>query len=373
MSVYSHQFFDQQSAGSLASAHVVLKVLFDIAPFKSVVDIGCGLAPWLRAAKDFGVNYAVGLDGDYVDRKRLLVEPVCFRPCDLEAEDPRRVVGDDGLFELAICMEVAEHLSARRAPAFVTELCGLSDLVLFSAAIPGQGGTNHVNEQWPEYWAAMFANNSFVCFDVLRPCLWSHEECEWWYIQNALLFAKRDTKASGIAARLGPPAVSPMPLVHPRMLSGRDAGMRALEAEVGRLRTMVLEKSNEAELLSSSLERVRAELATLRSERDRLAQENTTMRVSTSWRIPALIKMIARGGAWFEELATGRVRSLQDLARRDGITRRYIRRLVSLAFLSPDLVETILQGRQPVELSATRLTALDLPLDWVEQRRLLAS
>ena len=72
MSVYSHQFFDQQSAGSLASAHVVLKVLFDIAPFKSVVDIGCGLAPWLRAAKDFGVNYAVGLDGDYVDRKRLL-------------------------------------------------------------------------------------------------------------------------------------------------------------------------------------------------------------------------------------------------------------------------------------------------------------
>ena len=58
--------------------------------------------------------------------------------------------------------------------------------------------------------------------------------------------------------------------------------------------------------------------------------------------------MIARGGAWFEELATGRVRSLQDLARRDGITRRYIRRLVSLAFLSPDLVETILQGRQPV-------------------------
>ena len=69
----------------------------------------------------------------------------------------------------------------------------------------------------------------------------------------------------------------------------------------------------------------------------------------------------------------GFVRSLQDLAKRDGITRRYIRRLVGLAFLSPDLVETILQGRQPVELSATRLTALDLPLDWVEQRRLLAS
>jgi hypothetical protein len=194
MSVYSHQFFDQQSAGSLASAHVVLKALFDIASFESVVDVGCGVAPWLRAAKDFGVNYVVGLDGDYVDRKCLLVEPACFRSCDLEAEDLRRVIGDDGPFDLAICMEVAEHLSAGRAPAFVRELCSLSDFVLFSAAIPGQGGTNHVNEQWPEYWAAMFANNSFVCFDVLRPCLWSREECKWWYIQNVLLFAKRDQR-----------------------------------------------------------------------------------------------------------------------------------------------------------------------------------
>jgi site-specific DNA recombinase len=86
---------------------------------------------------------------------------------------------------------------------------------------------------------------------------------------------------------------------------------------------------------------------------------------------PALIKAIARGRAWFEELATGRARSLQELAKRDGITRRYIRRLVGLAFLSPQLVEAILQGRQPVELTATRLT--ELPLDWTEQHQLLAS
>ena len=88
---------------------------------------------------------------------------------------------------------------------------------------------------------------------------------------------------------------------------------------------------------------------------------------------PALIKAIARGRAWFEELATGQARSLQDLAKRDGISRRYIRRLVGLAFLSPQLVEAILQGRQSVELTATRLTELDLPLDWTEQHKLLAS
>jgi site-specific DNA recombinase len=88
---------------------------------------------------------------------------------------------------------------------------------------------------------------------------------------------------------------------------------------------------------------------------------------------PALIKAIARGRAWFEELAIGRARSLQALAKRDGISRRYIRRLVGLAFLSPQLVEAILQGRQPVELTATRLTELDLPLGWMEQHKLLAS
>ena len=88
---------------------------------------------------------------------------------------------------------------------------------------------------------------------------------------------------------------------------------------------------------------------------------------------PTLIKAIARGRAWFEELAAGRARSLRELAERDGITRRYVRRLVDLAFLSPELVEAILQGRQPVELTVTRLTELDLPLDWADQRSLLAN
>jgi site-specific DNA recombinase len=87
---------------------------------------------------------------------------------------------------------------------------------------------------------------------------------------------------------------------------------------------------------------------------------------------PTLIKAVARGRAWFEELAAGRARSLRELAERSGITRRYVRRLVDLAFLSPELVEAILHGQQPVQLTATRLTELDLPLDWIDQRSLLA-
>ena len=79
------------------------------------------------------------------------------------------------------------------------------------------------------------------------------------------------------------------------------------------------------------------------------------------------------GASGTDDLASGGVRSLHELALRDGITRRYIRRLVDLAFLSPKLVEAILEGRQADELTATRLTELELPLDWAEQHRLLAS
>ena len=99
-----------------------------------------------------------------------------------------------------------------------------------------------------------------------------------------------------------------------------------------------------------------------------LAPQNHSLRCD-----PALIKAITRGRAWFEEPVSGRARSLQELAKRDGISRRYIRRLIGLAFLSPELIEAILQGRQPVALTATRLTELDLPLDWTEQHKLLAS
>jgi hypothetical protein len=88
---------------------------------------------------------------------------------------------------------------------------------------------------------------------------------------------------------------------------------------------------------------------------------------------PALIKAVVRGRAWFDELATGRARSLEELAKRDGVSRRYIRRLVDLAFLSPRLIDAILEGRHPVALTATRLSEFDLPLDWAEQHKLLAS
>ena len=216
--LYSNAFFDRQSAGSLATARVILKELTKVARIRSVVDVGCGVGPWLRAALELGVDRVTGLDGDHVDPGRLLVERPLFVPCDLEKDKLDQIVG--GMrFDLAMSLEVAEHLSADRAHSFVAEFCRLSDLFLFSAAIPGQGGTNHVNEQWPDYWASRFEEHGCACFDVMRPRVWHRDECEWWYLQNVLLFARRGTVAFQVASRLGAPVVEhPMRLVHPRML-----------------------------------------------------------------------------------------------------------------------------------------------------------
>ena len=217
--LYSNNFYEPHSAGGFATARVILKELTSAIPIRSVVDVGCGVGPWLRAARELGVVQTIGLDGDYVDRGRLLVDPSLFLQCDLENDDLSQIVGATR-FDLAICLEVAEHLSAERAPSFVAEFSGLSDLFLFSAAIPGQGGTNHINEQWPDYWAVLFEKHGCACFDIIRPRVWHREECQWWYLQNALVFARRGTVAFELVSRLGAPvAEQPMRLVHPRMLA----------------------------------------------------------------------------------------------------------------------------------------------------------
>jgi SAM-dependent methyltransferase len=217
--LYDDAFYDQQAAGSLASARILLTALFNLCPVTSVVDIGCGVGPWVRSAIDLGAVDSIGLDGDYVDRTKLLVAPDRFQACDLETENLRDAIPEGRLFDAVLCMEVAEHLSPDRAASFVAELCLLSDLVLFSAAVPGQGGTNHINEQWPDYWSRHFATAGFDCFDVLRAPLWHEADCEWWYLQNALVFARPDSAAWRRLAQSALPTPRPMPLVHPRKLA----------------------------------------------------------------------------------------------------------------------------------------------------------
>src|SRR5690606_7975348 len=119
-------------------------------------------------------------------------------------------------FDLAISLEVAEHLPAERAAGFVVELVALAPVVLFSAAIPGQGGVNHINEQWPAYWASLFDRMGFAPIDIFRQAIWNDNRVAWWYKQNLVLYVDRSVlpRFPQLAARTITPSEL-LPLVHP--------------------------------------------------------------------------------------------------------------------------------------------------------------
>ena len=218
--LYDRSFFDAQSFDSLRSARAALAELLRHIEPQSVLDVGCGVGAWLRAAGELGVPDCLGVDGDYVDRRALMVPDDRFLPVDLAQPGLAEAVAANrpppGRFDLVLCLEVAEHLPIERAAGLVDDLCRLGDLVLFSAAIPFQNGTGHINEQWPEFWAIQFRARGYTCFDPLRRVLWARPDVDWWYAQNLLVFARE-----GSAAHARMPAATAvtsdrvLALVHP--------------------------------------------------------------------------------------------------------------------------------------------------------------
>jgi hypothetical protein len=196
-SVYDQRFFDGQSEDSLQSARAVARVVCQLFNPHSVVDVGCGLGSWLKAFIESGVERSCGIDGNYVNRDALLIPPGSF-----VSKDLTRPFEIPGSYDLAISVEVAEHLSEKAGAGLVRALCKVAPLVLFSAAVPGQGGSHHINEQWPSYWRSRFGAEGFNLFDPVRPVIRSDTSVRWWYRQNLLVFASPE----GINAhpQLGP-------------------------------------------------------------------------------------------------------------------------------------------------------------------------
>jgi SAM-dependent methyltransferase len=188
---YSTGFYQQYEHGSRTSAQRILPIVFELLHPHSMVDVGCGVGTWASVAMDLGVSDVIGLDGDYVDRATLHIPPANFLPRDLN--HPLHM---DRRFDLAVSVEVAEHLAADLAFQFVDELTKLAPAVLFSAAIPNQDGNHHVNERWPSYWAALFGQCGFSPFDVVRPQVWRDEQVEPWYAQNVILYLSNELAAS---------------------------------------------------------------------------------------------------------------------------------------------------------------------------------
>jgi SAM-dependent methyltransferase len=184
--VYSTDFYDYIDAGSRASAQTVARLLLGEMKIRSLLDVGSGHGAWAAEWIKAGVTDVIAVDGDYVRRDQLAIPADKFVAHDLATplDLGRR-------FDLVQSLEVAEHLPAENAADFVGNLVRHGNVVLFSAAVPHQGGEHHVNEQPPQYWRELFAKHGFEVFDWVRPRLAGQRQVKAWYRFNTFIYANQ--------------------------------------------------------------------------------------------------------------------------------------------------------------------------------------
>lgn len=196
--VYNDNFYKNRNKDTEYAAVKILGSTFERLRFEadSMVDVGCGVGTWLRVARDkHNVNTIVGLDGDYVPRQYLQIEGSCFIPSNLENYRVDKILEKlEGKrkFDIAVCLEVAEHIKRKGARGFIDKLCRLSDMVIFSAAVPGQGGVAHVNEQRLSYWVDLFEKNNYQLYDIIRADIWNDKNIPVWYRNNVVIFCNKE-------------------------------------------------------------------------------------------------------------------------------------------------------------------------------------
>ena len=193
---YTEDFYEARRKGAQKSAKAIVPLVLELIQPRSVIDVGCGSGSWLSVFKECGVSDVLGLDGDYVDRGMLEIPEEQFLAVDLT--NPLKI---DRQFDLVVSLEVAEHLPRKYARTLVNSLTRLGPVILFSAAIPFQEGTNHLNEQWPEYWVRLFEKEGYVVLDPIRKNIWRNDNVEFWYIQNILMFIQQNYLESNLVLR----------------------------------------------------------------------------------------------------------------------------------------------------------------------------
>jgi SAM-dependent methyltransferase len=181
---YTDHWFGWQRERSRQSAHEIVPLVMELLQPASIVDVGCGVGTWLSVFKQHGVADVLGIDGHYVDKAMLEIPEGSFLARDLT--QPLRL---ERRFDLVVSLEVAEHLPPECAEGFVDNLIALGPAVLFSAAIPLQGGTGHLNERWPDYWAGLFERRGYLTVDCLRRKVWKNRNVASWYAQNTIVYA----------------------------------------------------------------------------------------------------------------------------------------------------------------------------------------
>jgi hypothetical protein len=210
---YSRRFFADYHPESRAAADAIVPILVDLVHPASVVDVGCGIGTWLEVFRAHGISNVMGVDGSHVRADQLRIPVERFLSHELETCLPVR-----RRYDLALSVEVAEHLTHTASIDLVRTLCELSDVVVFGAAVPHQGGHRHVNEKWQSEWCRAFADNAYVVVDCVRPGVWTDRKVAYYYAQNTLVYVRSSCLASypGLAElhRRNPSPI--LDVIHPR-------------------------------------------------------------------------------------------------------------------------------------------------------------
>jgi SAM-dependent methyltransferase len=214
MTNYTKEFYDCIDTAAINSAKEVIPLILKLIQPKSVIDVGCGTGKWLSIFQEQGIQDLLGVDGSYIDQDALTISKQQFLSYDLS--HPLVLERE---FDLVMSLEVAEHLPQENAEAFITSLTNLSKVVLFSAAIPHQPGTDHINCQWLDYWAQLFFAKGYVLLDCFRLNFWQNANVEWWYAQNMVLFVQQQSLQDYPALQAYPCYKHSVPpvLVHPQL------------------------------------------------------------------------------------------------------------------------------------------------------------
>jgi SAM-dependent methyltransferase len=187
---YNDDYYKDQILPSLQSARVILAHLWRYLQPRSVVDVGCGRGAWLKACHERGSIELYGLDGEWNSQAAMIDSSIRFRGIDLD-----KPFALEGKVDLAMSLEVAEHLQPSSSASFVEGLTTASDTVLFSAAYVLQNGPTHINERPHSWWGKAFLEKGYVPFDLFRPSMWGDERIQFWYRQNAFLYVNKESSS----------------------------------------------------------------------------------------------------------------------------------------------------------------------------------
>jgi len=192
----SLKYFHDESVHNSSSPEIIVPYLMDIFKPNSVLDIGCGLGTFLYEFKKHKVDNIVGVDGNWVDKKKLVISSNNFIEADLE-----KPINLNKKFDIVLCLEVAEHLVESAANTIVDSLCKHGNIIIFSAAIKNQIGQNHINEQPFSYWHKKFKVKGYEIVDLFRPVFWNDTKVQWWYKQNMFLLVHESVNKNEILSK----------------------------------------------------------------------------------------------------------------------------------------------------------------------------